>query len=67
MNLPRLIIADEQRPGKIMSGVLIAAALRNMGYKLRLFLGNVDEISLRLLQLICNQPVTLLDPTLCDG
>jgi cobyrinic acid a,c-diamide synthase len=38
-----------------------------MGYKLRLFLGNVDEISLRLLQLICNQPVTLLDPTLCDG
>ena len=67
MNLPRLIIADEQRPGKIMSGVLIANVLKNMGYKLRLFLGNVDEVSLRLLQLTCNQPVTLLDPTLCDG
>jgi cobyrinic acid a,c-diamide synthase len=50
-----------------MSGVLIANALKNMGYKLRLFLGNVDEISLRLLQVTCNQPVTLLDPTLCDG
>jgi len=67
LNLPRLIIADEQRPGKIMSGVLIASALRNMGYKLRLFMGGVDEISLRLLQLICNQPVTILDPTMCDG
>jgi cobyrinic acid a,c-diamide synthase len=50
-----------------MSGVLIANALKNMGYKLRLFMGNVDEVSLRLLQLTCNQPVTLLDPTLCDG
>ncbi|MCL2684382.1 MAG: hypothetical protein FWE55_03980 [Synergistaceae bacterium] len=67
MNLPRLIIADEQRPGKIMSGVLIANVLKNMGYKLRLFLGNVDELSLRLLQLSCAQGVTLLDPTLCDG
>ncbi|MDR1651346.1 MAG: hypothetical protein LBR87_06125 [Synergistaceae bacterium] len=67
MNLPRVIIADEQRPGKIMSGILIVTALKNMGYKLRLFLGNVDELSLRLLQLLCNQPVTLLDPTLCDG
>jgi cobyrinic acid a,c-diamide synthase len=50
-----------------MSGVLVANVLKNMGYKLRLFLGNVDEVSLRLLQLTCNQPVTLLDPKLCDG
>jgi cobyrinic acid a,c-diamide synthase len=50
-----------------MSGVLIANVLKNMGYKLRLFMGNVDEVSLRLLQLTCNQPVTLLDPELCDG
>ena len=67
MILPRLIIADEQRPGKIMSGVLIANVLKSLGYKLRLFLGNVDELSLRVLQLTCAQPVTLLDPTLCDG
>jgi cobyrinic acid a,c-diamide synthase len=67
LNLPRLIIADEQRPGKIMSGLLIAAILKKMGYRLKLFLGSVDEISLRLLQLLCEQPVTLLDPTLCDG
>jgi len=67
LNLPRLIIADEARPGKIMSGVLIAGVLKSMGYKLRLFMGNIDELSLRLLQLTCAQPVTLLDPTLCDG
>ena len=67
MILPRLIIADEHRPGKVISGVLIANALKSMGYKLRLFMGNVDELSLRLLQLTCAQPVTLLDPALCDS
>lgn len=66
MNLPRLIIADEHRPGKVPSGVLIATALKDMGYKLRLFVGSVDETVLRSLQLLCNQPVTLLDPILCD-
>lgn len=67
MILPRLIIADEHRPGKVPSGVLVATILKEMGYKLRLFTGNVDEVSLRALQILCNQPVTLLDPTLCDG
>lgn len=67
MNLPRLIIADESRPGKIPAGVLIAAILKDMGYKLKLFMGNIDETSMRVLQLLCNQPVTLLNPTLCDG
>lgn len=67
MILPRLIIADEHRPGKIPSGVLIAAALKERGYKVKLFMGGVDETSLRSLQLLCNQQVTLLDPTLCGG
>jgi hypothetical protein len=62
-----LIIADEQRPGKIMSGVIIATVLRDMGYKIKLFMGNVDEASMRALQILCNMPVTLLDPTLCGG
>ena len=65
MIFPRLIIADEYRPGKIPAGVLIAGVLREKGYNLRLFAGSVDEISLRSLQLMCNQPVTLLDPYLC--
>jgi cobyrinic acid a,c-diamide synthase len=50
-----------------MSGVLIANVLKNMGYRLKLFMGCVDEISLRMLQILCNQPVTLIDPTMCDG
>jgi cobyrinic acid a,c-diamide synthase len=65
--LPRLIIADEYRLGKIPSGVLIAGVLKEMGYKMKLFMGNVDEVALRALQVICGQPVTLLDPILCDG
>lgn len=67
MILPRLIIADEHRVGKIPSGVLIAHALKEQGYKLKIFMGGVDETSLRCLQLLCNTPVTVLDPTLCDG
>jgi hypothetical protein len=62
-----LIIADEHRPGKISAGILIAVVLKEMGYKLKLFMGNIDEASMRALQVLCNQPVTLLDPTLCDG
>jgi cobyrinic acid a,c-diamide synthase len=65
--LPRLIIADEHRSGKIQSGILIASALKEMGYKLKIFLGNADELAMRTLQVVCNQPVTLLDPVLCDG
>ena len=65
MILPRLIVADEYRPGKVPAGVLIASALKEMGYKLKLFAGSVDETALRSLQLLCNQSVTLLDPVLC--
>lgn len=67
MILPRLIIADEYRLGKVPSGVLIAHALKERGYKLRIFVGGVDETSLRSLQLLCGTPVTMLDPTLCGG
>ena len=66
MNLPRLIIADEYKPGKIPAGALIAAALKEMGYKLKIFVGAADEALLQSLQLLCNQPVTLLDPVLCE-
>lgn len=67
MILPRLIIADEHRVGKVPSGVLIAHALKEQGYKLKIFIGGTDETSLRSLQLLCNLPVTMLDPILCDG
>jgi cobyrinic acid a,c-diamide synthase len=62
-----LIIADERRPGKVSSGVIISSVLKEMGYKLKLFVGSVDETTLRLLQAMCNQSVTMLDPILCDG
>jgi cobyrinic acid a,c-diamide synthase len=64
---PRLILADEHRSGKVPSGVLIAGVLKELGYKLKLFVGNADEVTIRSLQVICNQPVTMLDPVLCDG
>jgi cobyrinic acid a,c-diamide synthase len=63
--LPRLILADEYRSGKVPSGVLVAGALKELGYKLKLFMGNTDEVTMRALQVVTNQPVTLLDPVLC--
>ena len=65
MEFPRLIIADERRPGKVPAGVLLAFALKRLGYKLRIFLGSVDEVSLRALSLMNGTPVTLLDPLQC--
>ena len=67
MNLPRLILADESRPGKIPAGVIIACALKEMGYRLKLFVGGIDETVLRTLEVMCGQSVTMLDPILCDG
>lgn len=67
MIIPRLMIADERRAGKISAGVLIAMALKEAGYKLKLFVGGVDETSLRALQLTCGSNVTMLDPTLCGS
>jgi cobyrinic acid a,c-diamide synthase len=64
---PRLILADEYRSGKVPSGVLVASVLKELGYKLKLFVGSADEATVRSLQVICNQPVTLLDPILCNG
>ena len=67
LDLPRLILADEHRSGKVPSGVLIATALKELGYKIKLFVGNADELTIRSLQVLCSQPVTLIDPVLCDG
>lgn len=67
MEFPRLIIADERRPGKVPPGVLIAFALKRLGYKLRIFLGSVDEVSLRALNLMNGTPTTLLDPLQCGN
>ncbi|GHV50872.1 hypothetical protein FACS1894216_03850 [Synergistales bacterium] len=67
MLLPRLIIADEHRAGKLSSGVLIASVLKAFGYKLKPYVGNVDDTTLCALQAVCGQPVTMIDPTLCEA
>lgn len=67
MDFPRIIIADERRPGKVPAGVLLAFALKKMGYKLRVFAGSIDEVSMRALTLMSGDPVTLIDPVLCNS
>ncbi len=47
--------------------MLFAAALIERGYPLRLFVAGIDETTVRMLQLLCRQPVTVLDPFLAGG
>lgn len=67
MRFPRLIIADERRAGRLPAGVVIAAALKEVGYRLRLFVGGVDETTVRALQVACGESVTVLDPVMCGS
>lgn len=67
MILPRIIIADEYRSGHIPIGVLAVAALKEAGYKIRPFVGCVDETMLRLLELITGERAVMIDPVLCGS
>ena len=67
MDLPRLILAEERRPGRVPAGVLLAAALRQRGYRLRLYVSGLDEAVLRLLECLCGQRCSYLDPGLCGS
>jgi len=63
----RLFLGDERKVGSIPLAVLFAAALVERGYALRLFVAGIDETTVRMLQLLCRQPVTVLDPYLAGG
>jgi len=65
MQFPRLILADEEREEVVPPTVILASALRQRGYPLRLFVAGVEERRLRLLQLLCGADVTVLDLRLC--
>ena len=67
MNIPRLVIADERREGKVPPSVLVAAALKNMGYPLRIFCAGPDEYLSRLTKLVTGENVTILDPFSCGN
>lgn len=67
MDIPRLIIADERRTGFIPPAVLIISAMQQMGYPVRIFVSEPDEELIQILQLVCSQPVTVIDPFLCGS
>jgi len=67
MELRRLIIACEGRKGEMPPSFLVASVLHQRGYRLRLFLVGTDSHLAVLLQRLCEQEVTLLDPWLCGS
>ncbi|MBL3593960.1 MAG: hypothetical protein JMJ93_10730 [Synergistaceae bacterium] len=67
MNLRRVILASERQEGKVPPAFLVASALRQRGYRLRLFLVGTDPYQAALLQRLCDQEVTFLDPWLSGG
>ncbi|EHM09334.1 cobyrinic acid a,c-diamide synthase [Thermanaerovibrio velox DSM 12556] len=60
MDIPRLILAEEAT-GSLPVGVMLAGALKQRGYKLRLFSSYRDERVLRLVELVCSQRCHHLD------
>ena len=67
MNIPRLVLAEERRTGKIAQSILVASVLKNLGYPLRFFCAGVDEHFVRFLKLVTEQDVTVLDPYSCGS
>ncbi|MCX7828833.1 MAG: hypothetical protein N2315_06455 [Thermanaerothrix sp.] len=60
MEIPRLILAEEVT-GAIPVGVMLAGALKQRGYRLRLFSSYRDERVLRLVELVSSQRCHQLD------
>jgi cobyrinic acid a,c-diamide synthase len=67
VNLPRLIIADEIKPGTISPGLLLVYAMRRVGINVKVFVNGRDESDLRLLKLLMEEPIVSLDPYLCGS
>ena len=65
MNIPRLVLAEERRTGKIAQSILVASVLKSLGYPLRFFCAGIDEHLVRFLKLVTEQDVTVLDPFSC--
>ncbi len=64
---PRIVIADERRSGVVPPSVVLVAALKHMGWPLRLFHIGADESAMRLLKLVTCSDVTLFDPFLLSS
>lgn len=62
MNLPRLIIADESRPESVSAGLILVYAMIRAGLRIKVFACARDEAEIRLLRLLLDDQVTLLDP-----
>lgn len=67
MELTRLMIADERRPGRVPAGVLIVSLLHDVGCRLKVFIGGIDETTLRAVEIITGERATVLDPLLCGS
>jgi len=67
VNIPRLVLAEERREGKVAQSILVASVLKSLGYPLRLFCAGVDEHLVRFLKLVTEQDVTVLDPFSCGS
>ncbi len=67
MIIPRLVLADERREGKVPQSILLASVLKSLGHPLRLFCAGADEHFIRFLKLVTKEEVTLLDPWSCGS
>jgi cobyrinic acid a,c-diamide synthase len=67
VNLPRLIIADEIKPGINSPALTLIYAMKRVGIKLKIFVCARDELDMRMLKLLLEEPVVSLDAYLCGS
>ncbi len=67
MNIPRIALAHEKRPGRVPQSILAAAALKHLGHPLKVFCAGPDENLSRLAGLVLGEDVTILDPLSCGS
>ena len=67
MNLPRLIIADEMKPGIVPPSFILIYALKRSGVKVKVFTCARSDLDMRLLKLLLGEPIVSLDVFACGS
>lgn len=67
MNLPRLIIADEMKPGTVPPSLILVYVLRRSGIKVKVFTYARSELDMRLLKLLLGDTIISLDAYTCGS
>jgi len=67
VNLPRLILADEIKPGVVPLSLMLVYVLKRNGFKVKVFTCGRSEMEIRLLKLLMGERIISLDSFACGS